>query len=122
MRCPLILRQRGTVRTVDSREYGILAVGRLPSSLNIARRQAHPVGWLMTGDAGPAVGSERRKKRMTARIRGAFKVQRGDDSALIGVAQGGGELSTAARRPPRLAIRWRRAVGRAPARGKSRGQ
>src|SRR6185369_6268945 len=80
MRALLILRQSGTIRTVELGEYRVFTVGQPPALEQTLYRDAHPVGRLMTIYAGSSVGSQRGKERMAFGVHGPRRVNHAERS------------------------------------------
>ena len=74
------LREPGTIRTIERREYRVFAVGRAPTVDEARGGDAHPVGWLVTIHAGAPVGSQRIKERMAVGVHGSRRVENAERS------------------------------------------
>src|SRR4029078_4877659 len=64
MRASQVLREPGTIRTVEGGEYGIFPIGQAPALIEAHGRYAHPISRLMTIDTGSPVCSQGSKEGM----------------------------------------------------------
>ncbi len=107
MRGALALREVGTVGAIGGGEQRVLAAGLLPPRLGRGGREAHGVGRLVAGDAGPAIGAQGLEERMAPGRHRPVREQQPQVAGGIVVVELGGEHPPFARRPP--ALRRRRA-------------
>ena len=96
----LDLRQVRAVRPIERRKQRILAAGLCPSPPGRGRREAHAVGRLMAGHAGPAVGSQGLEEGMAPRVHRAAIEQQTQIPRGVVIIELGREDAALARLPP----------------------